>query len=920
MSNAANGSGCCACATLTASTPLAVYNRPGLAAIAYRIGTYASFHQSAIARLSDARWSALQQLRTRAADDFSIALLDAWAMVGDVLTFYQERIANEAYVQTASERLSLLELGRLIGYQLQPALATDTHLVFSVAAAPMAALEANQPLLLERGIRAQSVPGPNETPQVFETSEVFEARAAWNALSAQLSEQQALIVDPHKLYLDGANLNLSVGDLILVMIQEPEVLRSSLSRVQQIRVDFDASRTTISLASVSGSGSSSQTHAETGVWVMRTAATPFGHNAPLNRPITDGVGDPEEWELLAPDAQANKLTLSTRYDKLVAGSWVFIEQDIDSTRGWTLAKVTGVTHRSVARYGLAGSVTQLNLGTPWQLPADADLSLLRSMTVAAQNEPLSLSTAPITYPVFGSELPLGGRADGLVPGRPIAITGKRQRLRITDAAADPILELRDGGSVLLKPDDVLSLTTRPVKIVEGVNAFMTPSGFGAALSADPPPLLKLSLLDRDGQAGTLSLLADGIQLEPSAKDDPTFGEIVFLDSSPDVAVVQQRDRTILTLSVPLEHVYERASFRINANVVAATQGESVREVLGSGDATLAYQSFTLKQLPLTYVTAATSSGSASTLSVFVNEVLWLEAPSFYGHGPDERIYVLRRDDLGRTTISFGDGLTGARLPTGQNNIRAEYRKGAGLSGLVAAGQISQLLSQPLGLASVVNREAAQGGADAETRDAARTNAPLTVRTLERVVSLQDYQDFARSFAGIAKAHAVWVWNGRKRAVFITVAGPAGAELEKAGSVVTQLTAAVRASGDPHVPIDVQSVRLVSFEVHGTVRVRPEHVLSSVMSAVASTLRARFAFDAREFGQPVALSEVIAAVHAVPGVLAIDVDALFRSDGRAKTLSSRLIAEIPGMGAEGTVKPAELLVIDESSLNRLVGTP
>ena len=45
---------------------------------------------------------------------------------------------------------------------------------------------------------------------------------------------------------------------------------------------------------------------------------------------------------------------------------------------------------------------------------------------------------------------------------------------------------------------------------------------------------------------------------------------------------------------------------------------------------------------------------------------------------------------------------------------------------------------------------------------ARQNAPFTVLTLERVVSLQDYEDFARAYPGIAKALATWTWDGRKR--------------------------------------------------------------------------------------------------------------------------------------------------------------
>ena len=105
------------------------------------------------------------------------------------------------------------------------------------------------------------------------------------------------------------------------------------------------------------------------------------------------------------------------------------------------------------------------------------------------------------------------------------------------------------------------------------------------------------------------------------------------------AITHDRDRTTLQLASPLAYVYDRATVRINANVAAATHGESVKELLGSGDATIPYQSFTLRQPPLTYVSADTPSGSASTLKVYVNDVLWQEAPFFYGHGANEHIYV-----------------------------------------------------------------------------------------------------------------------------------------------------------------------------------------------------------------------------------------------------------------------------------------
>ena len=185
-----NDCGCCA--GIGVETPLALYNRPGLAAIAYRVGTYASFRQSLLARLSDGRWPVLRQLRTRDNDDFTIALLDAWAVASDVLTFYQERIANESYLRTATERLSILEQSRLLGYQLAPGLAASTYLAFTMETAPGAPEQAAKPVTLAIGTRVQSVPGPDEQPQTFETIEAIEARVEWNAILPQLTEPQTL--------------------------------------------------------------------------------------------------------------------------------------------------------------------------------------------------------------------------------------------------------------------------------------------------------------------------------------------------------------------------------------------------------------------------------------------------------------------------------------------------------------------------------------------------------------------------------------------------------------------------------------------------------------------------------------------------------------------------------------------------------
>jgi hypothetical protein len=114
---------CGCCEGVRTLTPLAVSNPPGLPRLAYRVGTHGSFKQTMQARLSRQRAGdgigapiPLRNLTTRDDDDPTIALLDAWATVLDVLTFYQERLANEAYLRTATELRSILELARAIGY------------------------------------------------------------------------------------------------------------------------------------------------------------------------------------------------------------------------------------------------------------------------------------------------------------------------------------------------------------------------------------------------------------------------------------------------------------------------------------------------------------------------------------------------------------------------------------------------------------------------------------------------------------------------------------------------------------------------------------------------------------------------------------------------------------------------------------
>jgi hypothetical protein len=119
----------------------------------------------------------------------------------------------------------------------------------------------------------------------------------------------------------------------------------------------------------------------------------------------------------------------------------------------------------------------------------------------------------------------------------------------------------------------------------------------------------------------------------------------------------------------------RTPVTVFGNLVRATRGESVfNEVVGSGDASQAFQSFTLGNQPLTYLNDPSApNGRRSTLEVRVNGIKWREVPSFFGAGPLDEVYIVRQNDEQEAVVTFGDGKTGARLPTGVDNITATSR-------------------------------------------------------------------------------------------------------------------------------------------------------------------------------------------------------------------------------------------------------
>jgi predicted phage baseplate assembly protein len=194
----------------------------------------------------------------------------------------------------------------------------------------------------------------------------------------------------------------------------------------------------------------------------------------------------------------------------------------------------------------------------------------------------------------------------------------------------------------------------------------------------------------------------------------------------------------------------------------------------------------------------------------------------------------------------------------------------GSAGNVAAGAITTLVDRPVGVSGVINPQQATGGQDAQSIDDIRANAPLSVLTLGRAVSLTDYQNFASTFAGISKACAIWIPNGAYRGVFLTVASSNGAQLLPSSQTLRYLVTALNNYGNPNVAINVASYYETTFGLSANILYDTAYSQPAVKAAVMALLQSTYSFANRTFGQGVSADEIAALIQSVPGVVAVNV--------------------------------------------------
>jgi predicted phage baseplate assembly protein len=841
--------------------------------------------------------------------DYHTTLIELWAYLADILTFYQERIANEAYLSTATQRDSLRRLAELVGYRPQPGSAATALLAFTI--------EKQKIVTIPAGFRAGSKAKPGKQAAVFETEDAILALGSHSAIPLSMvapTNQFAKLSDYGLVLAAGPSLTTAVaasniyggaGATYLETFLFDSAVNEAVSSFAEAEPQaFVSSGPTLSSAFSRSFAVSSALSFSSASSVFSAAVSPSI--------FTLGI-----FSSLYVSRNTRQVVLQGTSTRLEVGDYVLVVENAgESGEKATLRQISTV---KVDKKSSTTIITwQEEDGASYQ---NATLQALRvtaapfgsnapgwdSLPAALTNIDNKNPTAPfkkswddeandVAHVPSDNQIFLDSTYDDAkgTPDNPGWV------VLLSDKAAGPfVAHILDARPVTKTGFTIQTKSTRlSLKFGETVPKNQFPLRSTVVLTGNEQLTLQNNLPLPDPLSGS-KLILDGLYprltagqtvilqgtlFDPDA-DPPsevTNAEVAILAAAP--VVDTANNITTVTLKHPLAKSYVRAGAVLLANIVEATQGETVKdEILGSGNGA-AFQTFKLKKSPLTYLPAADAesvSAVESALLVTVNGVRWNEKPTLFDSPADGQDFTAVQDDDEKTFVTFGDGVFGARPPTGRDNIHARYRKGLGTSGNVEIGGIQQLIDSSPGVQKVTNPQAAFGGADREGVDKVRTNAAASLSTFGRAVSAADYAALALSYPGVAKASAAWVnrdWKTLKALdhpyVQLVIATTDQQPLTEQPTFAGKLRSFLDQRRDPNVSLRITDFVPINMQLVASVEIDDAFPHQATIAKVQSALNpvvnpdgtiGFFAFERLSFGESIHLSAVYARLQSVPGV-------------------------------------------------------
>jgi hypothetical protein len=842
----------CPCAQ--AQDPQVVSNPPGLPQISYRVDDFTGFRRALLRNLPHEQ--SIGPWRP-APGDLGLQVLEWWAYLADVLTFYDERIANESYLRTAQRPGNLANLVALLGYQPAPAIAATG----SVAALRTEGSTAD-PLVIPAGMRLSSVATPGIPSQTFEVGAAasFTGPSSVPVTLPPDTTLQLANGTPSGVLLAGPVSGIEVGDRLVLV--EKDFAEKLLEQNLAGKDDHWSLVTVTALTPTPDPGTgavNTQVTFSSQGWGP-TLAPPAGSPAP--GPITSPFPRPIGTFFPGPIGTFFPGQVGTAFPRPIPvpvlrpspipepGPTPSPQPSNDST-----------SHRYSTSYRLLRptaaaalfNVTALG-GAAAQQPAVVPHSDSTPLTVHLSAAVRAISPGDMVLFDGGTRSPSAlavvtetSEALSAVPYPHSGLSGPIPPEIVIAHAVLGLATLDEEVLTAVEPDKVGSITVR-----YAFNDVGTIIGVPAAVLPSLPATVGVPEAYTPAPGGTTALLQDangtGVLVTVSAAGS---GQVVLAGAGTPPSAIP----AATPLAAPLELLLD---------VLAVSRGTTVTgEVLGSGNAALASQSFTLSKSPLTYL--ASGNGAVSTLAVYVDGVKWHEVPGFLGQAADARVFVVSRSpDQAVTTVTFGDGVNGARLASGTGNVTASYRYGGG-SASPPAGRLTTISQPQPGLASIRNPVAVSGGADAQSPQSVRANAPASVFTFGRAISADDYQVVASRAPGVSRAAASWVFDGTTQRTLVTVyVGDDQAAVAAAG-------AALAGAEDPNRPVSVVAANPIELGLSCTLVVAADRqvpaVVATATAAISDSAAGLFSPGSMRIGQRLYRSAVAAALM-VPGVVAV----------------------------------------------------
>ncbi|HEY8613613.1 MAG TPA: hypothetical protein VIL69_20330 [Roseomonas sp.] len=807
--------------------PARVVNRAALPRIAYRVATYGEFRAALLRGLD--RAVELRGWTHRAPDDPGIALLEGAAIIGDILTFYQERYANEAYLRTAGWRESVAELVRLLGYRLAPGIGGRATFAIEVKGSAPVGIPTGLPLKLDLAASPDPAEFQTAAPLTawphLSRFHLYRARSYGKILPAGANQVEIALP-----LARAQSLGLKAGDRLMLVPPPPGWINGSTfgaaqKAPQTVKVKAVTHSLDRTLVELEAPLAESWTLPVT-AWRLGRSFRHFGHTAP------------------------GKTVQNTKSGGKIDGA---------TERATNFLRHTDDDHSC--------SMTDCSLNLPGTLmPLDGEVQDLvvggRVILRAEIRE--GSSGAPVSLTMLRSIAALRSASIGFA-----SLTGPSTLMTL--------------GAPLTRENGNLQADLRDIQILE-VTSPAIPlrpmAGFSSAAFASGAKALSFYGTSAEAQAmtGRPMLLQRNSEAPLALTCTSTAAEFTLPAGIPDVARMWPLSFDRAPSPFTSADFDEAApGVTVFGNLVEATQGKAEPvATLGNGDARAPFQTFKLPKAPLTYLPdAGATPPQAPELAVHVAGHEWQRVESLFGQEPQAEVYIVREDAEGNSYVQFGDGKTGARLPSGIGNVTANFRTGVGAFGAAKPGATPSAGQRIEGVDKVRLPGIVTGGQAPEAADLARSAAPGKIQGLGRLVSLRDFETEALLLPGITTASAVWALEDGMPALILHVLLEAGREAEFSAAGAT-LRGWGKERGADRFAVAVRQAWLryafLDLTYAADPRLRAAEVEAAVRRALgptddpAAASSGLFGLRARRLGGKEYASRVEAVVQGVAGIL------------------------------------------------------